>query len=114
MISGRIERRAFTAPGSLWLDRASRRCSRRRLWGDGTAAMRAWTEVWRKAPYATLPRPMATKQRSPFSKDELSDFRTRLELERSELEEQLTTIEENSFAASQSDMTGEVAFDDET
>ena len=57
---------------------------------------------------------MATKQRSPFSKDELSDFRRRLEQERNELEEQLTTIEENSFAASQSDMTGEVAFDDET
>jgi DnaK suppressor protein len=57
---------------------------------------------------------MATKQGSPFSKDELSDFRRRLEQERTELKEQLVTIEENSFAASQSDMTGEVAFDDET
>lgn len=57
---------------------------------------------------------MATKQRSPFSKDELGDFKRRLEQERTELQEQLVTIEENSFAASQSDMTGEVAFDDET
>ena len=31
-----------------------------------------------------------------------------------ELEAQLATLEENTFAASQSDMSGEVAFDDET
>jgi DnaK suppressor protein len=34
--------------------------------------------------------------------------------EKLELEEQLTTLEENTFAASQSDISGEVAFDDET
>ncbi len=35
-------------------------------------------------------------------------------MEREQLERQLETIEENSFAASQSDLSGEVAFDDET
>jgi len=35
-------------------------------------------------------------------------------LEREQLERQLETIEENSFAASRSDLSGEVAFDDET
>ncbi len=56
----------------------------------------------------------ARKAKSPFTKKELDDLREQLLAERTELEAQLTTIEENSFAASQSDMTGEVAFDDET
>jgi DnaK suppressor protein len=55
-----------------------------------------------------------TKAKSPFAKKELDDLRTRLLEEREELGAQLTTIEENSFAASQSDTSGEVAFDDET
>jgi DnaK suppressor protein len=56
---------------------------------------------------------MATTK-SPFSKKEIQDLRARLEEERAEVQAQLSTIEENSFAASQSDLTGEVAFDDET
>ena len=56
---------------------------------------------------------MATTK-SPFSKKELEDIRERLQSERADLQTQLTTIEESTFAASQSDMTGEVAFDDET
>ena len=48
------------------------------------------------------------------SKKELDELRQRLEAERAELQVQLTTIEETSFATSQSDMSGEVAFDDET
>ena len=52
--------------------------------------------------------------KSPFTKKELDDLRERLLAERGELGTQLTTLEDNSFAGSQSDMTGEVAFDDET
>ncbi len=48
-----------------------------------------------------------------YTKKELEDLRERLLTERSELEEQLTTIEEQSFAASQSDISGEVSFDEE-
>ena len=48
-----------------------------------------------------------------YTKKELDDLRERLQTERVELEEQLTTIETESFATSQSDMSGEVAFDEE-
>ncbi len=54
---------------------------------------------------------MATK--TLYTKKELEDLRERLVTERSELEEQLTTIEEQSFATSQSDISGEVSFDEE-
>lgn len=47
------------------------------------------------------------------SKKELDELRQRLEAERAELQEQLTTIEETQFATSQSDISGEVAFDEE-
>jgi RNA polymerase-binding transcription factor len=47
------------------------------------------------------------------TKKELDDLRQRLETERAELQEQLTTIEETSFANSQSDISGEVSFDEE-
>jgi DnaK suppressor protein len=48
-----------------------------------------------------------------YSKKELDDLRQRLLEEQSELREQLTTIEEQSFASSQSDISGEVSFDEE-
>jgi RNA polymerase-binding transcription factor DksA len=66
---------------------------------------------------ATPARPRVRAQatpRSPLTKKELDELRERLLSERVELEEQLATLEENTFAASQSDMSGEVAFDDET
>ncbi len=47
------------------------------------------------------------------SKKELDDLRERLLAEKAELQEQLTTIEEQSFAASQSELSGEVSFDEE-
>jgi DnaK suppressor protein len=65
------------------------------------------------APARTPVRPRP-QQRSPLTKKELDELRERLLAERVELEEQLATLEENTFAASQSDMSGEVAFDDET
>jgi len=54
---------------------------------------------------------MATK--ITHTKKELDELRKRLLEERGELESQLTTIEETSFASSQSDMSGEVSFDEE-
>ena len=51
--------------------------------------------------------------KTAYTKKELEDLRQRLVDERAELESQLTTIEETSFAASQSDMSGEVSFDEE-
>ena len=44
---------------------------------------------------------------------ELEEFRTRLLEERSELQAQLAELEESSFGTPQSDLTGEVAFDEE-
>jgi len=60
---------------------------------------------------ATTKTPKSPK--SPFSVKELTDLKKRLLEEKAELEEQLEAIEEASFAASQSEMTGEVGFDDE-
>jgi len=51
--------------------------------------------------------------KSAYTKKELEDLRQRLLEERAELQTQLTTIEETSFATSQSDMSGEVSFDEE-
>jgi DnaK suppressor protein len=47
------------------------------------------------------------------SKKELDELRQRLEAERAELQAQLSTIEETQFATSQSDISGEVSFDEE-
>jgi DnaK suppressor protein len=55
---------------------------------------------------------MATK-RSPFSKAELDDLKKRLEQEREELQRQASEIEEASFGTPQSELTGEVSFDEE-
>jgi RNA polymerase-binding protein DksA len=45
---------------------------------------------------------------------EIADLRARLLEERVELSEQLTTIEDETFAATQSDMSGDVGLDDES
>ena len=54
---------------------------------------------------------MVTK--APFTDKELEEFRSRLQEERAELEKQLATIEESSFSTPQSDLSGEVSFDEE-
>jgi DnaK suppressor protein len=51
--------------------------------------------------------------KTTYSQKELDELRERLLSERAELQEQLTTIEEQSFATSQSDISGEVSFDEE-
>ena len=54
---------------------------------------------------------MAAK--TTYSKKELDDLRERLSSERGELQVQLQTIEEQQFSNSQSDISGEVSFDEE-
>lgn len=49
-----------------------------------------------------------------LTKKEIDDLRSRLLEERVELQDQLTTIEDNSFATTQSDMSGDVGLDDES
>lgn len=51
--------------------------------------------------------------KTTYTKKELDGLRQRLLEERAELQEQLTTIEETSFSTSQSDLSGEVSFDEE-
>jgi DnaK suppressor protein len=51
--------------------------------------------------------------KSPFSKKDLDDMRKRLEDERAELQRQAREIEESSFGTPQSELTGEVSFDEE-
>ena len=45
---------------------------------------------------------------------EIADLKVRLLNERAELDEQLTTIEDTSFATTQSDLSGDVGLDDES
>jgi len=54
---------------------------------------------------------MAT--RSPLTKKELADLRERLAAERNDLRAQLEELEESTFSAAQSDITGEMGFDEE-
>jgi RNA polymerase-binding transcription factor len=61
---------------------------------------------------ATVRRAMPTKK-SPYTKKELSDLRERLEQERVELQRQASEIEESSFRTPQSELSGEVSFDEE-
>jgi RNA polymerase-binding protein DksA len=51
--------------------------------------------------------------KTAFTDKELDDLRERLLEEKEQLQAQLSTIEEATFATSQSDLSGEVSFDDE-
>jgi DnaK suppressor protein len=51
--------------------------------------------------------------RSPLSKREIADLKERLEAERADLHAQLDELEESTFSAAQSDITGEMGFDEE-
>ena len=51
---------------------------------------------------------------SKLTKRELDDLRVRLTEERTHLDTQLATIVEESFAATQSDLSGDVGLDDES
>jgi DnaK suppressor protein len=54
---------------------------------------------------------MTTKTR--LTKKEIDDLRQRLVAERQDLKEQFDELEESSFGANQSDLTGEMGFDEE-
>lgn len=58
--------------------------------------------------------PSPTMAQTKLTAKEIGDLRGRLEEERVELHEQLTTIEEEAFAASQSELAGDVGLDDES
>jgi RNA polymerase-binding protein DksA len=49
-----------------------------------------------------------------LTKQEIGDLETRLRAEHAELSDQLATIEDQTFAASQSDLSGDVGVDDES
>jgi DnaK suppressor protein len=49
-----------------------------------------------------------------LTQKDLDDFASRLQDERAELSDQLTTIEDQAFAATQSDISGDVGIDDES
>ena len=49
-----------------------------------------------------------------LTKKEIDDLRTRLEEERAELATQLSTIEEDAFSSTQSELSGDVGLDDES
>jgi RNA polymerase-binding protein DksA len=51
---------------------------------------------------------------SKLTAKEIGDLKGRLEEERVELSDQLTTIEEEAFAATQSELAGDVGLDDES
>ena len=55
---------------------------------------------------------MATTK-SPLTKKEIDDLKARLVAERKDLEAQYTELEESTFATNQSELTGEMGFDEE-
>ena len=58
--------------------------------------------------------PSPTMAAAKLTTKEIDELRTRLLQERAELDEQLTTIEDTSFAQTQSDLSGDVGLDDES
>ncbi len=51
--------------------------------------------------------------KSSYTQKELSDLKARLEQERRDLQAQYDELEESSFSTNQSELTGEMAFDEE-
>jgi RNA polymerase-binding protein DksA len=58
--------------------------------------------------------PFAPMAEAKLTKKEIGDLRARLVEEHGQLETQLASIVEESFAATQSDMSGDVGLDDES
>src|SRR5207253_8454589 len=61
---------------------------------------------------ATVRRPAMATTKSPITKKELADLRERLGSERRDLKSQLEELEEQTFSTAQSDLTGEMGFDE--
>jgi DnaK suppressor protein len=58
--------------------------------------------------------PSPTMAETKLTKKEIDELRARLEEELAELQTQLSTLEEDTFAATQSDSAGDVGLDDES
>ena len=58
--------------------------------------------------------PSPTMAETKLTKKEISDLQARLVEERGELQTQLATLEEDTFATTQSEMSGDVGLDDES
>ena len=58
--------------------------------------------------------PSPTMAATKLTKIEIEELRSRLEEEQAELQAQLSTLEEDTFAATQSDSAGDVGLDDES
>jgi RNA polymerase-binding protein DksA len=58
--------------------------------------------------------PSPTMAAVKLTKKEIDELQARLRGERADLSEQLTTIEDQAFAATQSDLSGDVGVDDES
>lgn len=72
------------------------------------------SDLRRRARDAPICYPSPTMAETKLTKKELDDLRTRLQAEEVELQTQLTTIEEDTFATTQSEMVGDVGLDDES
>jgi RNA polymerase-binding transcription factor len=72
------------------------------------------SDLRRRAPDAPICYPSPTMAETKLTKKELDDLRIRLQAEEVELQTQLTTIEEDTFATTQSEMVGDVGLDDES
>ena len=58
--------------------------------------------------------PSPAMAQTKLTAKEIADLKGRLEEERGELRDQLTTIEEETFSTSQSELSGDVGLDDES
>jgi len=72
------------------------------------------SELRLRGPWGPLCYPPSTMVATRLTKPEIKELRARLEEERVELDTQLTTIVEDTFATTQSDMSGDVGLDDES
>ncbi len=72
------------------------------------------SELGKLVPTGGICYPSPTMAQTKLTSRELDDLKGRLQEERVELREQLTTIEEEAFAATQSELSGDVGLDDES
>jgi DnaK suppressor protein len=69
---------------------------------------------WRPEPAgASFPQTSIMAARTPLTKTEIKELKSQLQSERADLLAQYQELEESSFGSNQSDLTGEMAFDEE-
>jgi DnaK suppressor protein len=72
------------------------------------------SELWERVRESTICYPSPTMPQTKLTAKEISDLKGRLIEEQAELRDQLKTIEEEAFAATQSELAGDVGLDDES